>query len=281
MRLTVTARSLLFVPATSPHLIAKAAGRGADAVIVDLEDSVPLDRKTEARETAADAIRQLSGQTSVLVRVNDAMELLQADIEALPLDRLQGVLLPKAESAAQVQTLAHLMAQRASADARPLPIAALIETPLGVVRAESIATAHPSVCALGFGGEDYALEMGVEPQPDSLLWPAQAVANCARAFGLAAWGLPGSVAEINDMAAFAGLVGMARRIGFSGTVCIHPRQVPIANTGFDPTEEERRWAREVVAAAQESLAQGLGVISINGRMIDRPVLERAKRLLQK
>jgi citrate lyase subunit beta/citryl-CoA lyase len=281
MHLTLTARSLLFVPATSPHLIAKAASRGADALIVDLEDSVPLDRKTEAREMAADAIRQLSEKTSVLVRVNDALELLRADIEALPLDRLRGVLLPKAESAAQVQALAELLAQRASTNARPLPIAALIETPLGVVRVESIATAHPSVCALGFGGEDYALEMGVEPQPDSLLWPAQCVANCARAFGLAAWGLPGSVAEINDMAAFARLVGMARRIGYSGTVCIHPRQVPVANAGFDPTEEERRWAREVVAAAQESLAQGLGVISINGRMIDRPVLERAKRLLEK
>ena len=281
MRLISNARSLLFVPATSPHLLAKAVERGADALIVDLEDAVPIDRKVEARGMAAQAIAQLAGQAVVMVRVNSAPELLRADIEALPLAQIQGVLLPKAESTAQVVALAGLLAQRRSDDPQALPIAALIETPLGVMRAEGIATAHPSVCALGFGAEDYASEMRVEPRPESLLWAAQAVTNCARAFGLACWGLPGSIAEISDMDAFADLVRQARDVGFSGTVCIHPRQVLVANAGFDPTEQELKWAHKVLAAAEEARARGLGAVSLDGRMIDRPIVERAMRLINK
>lgn len=279
MRL-IDARSLLFVPATSSHLLAKAAQRGADALIVDLEDAVPLERKAEAREMAARAVEQLASQAPVLVRVNSAMELLQADIAALPLARLQAVLLPKVESAAQVQALAELLAERGGRGAEPLPIVALIETPLGVVRAEMIAAAHRSLCALGFGAEDYAAEMLVEPLPDSLLWPAQALTNCARAFGLACWGLPGSVAEIGDMKAFATLVQQARSIGFSGTVCIHPRQIGVANTGFGPSGKELAWARKVLAADEDARAQGLGAVTLDGRLIDRPIVERAKRWLE-
>ncbi|MEJ7932305.1 CoA ester lyase [Ramlibacter sp. AN1015] len=274
------ARSLLFVPATSVHLLAKAAQRGADALIVDLEDAVPMDRKAPARQMAAQAIEQLVGQAGVLVRVNSAPELVREDVQCLPLHHLQAVLLPKVESAAQVQELARLLAQRQAPGAAPVPIAALIETPLGVLRAESIATAHQSVCALGFGAEDYASEMLVEPQPQSLLWAAQAVTNCARAFRLASWGLPGSVAEISDMDGFAALVKQARAVGFSGTVCIHPRQIPVANAGFGPTPQELAWARKVLAADEEARARGLGAVTLDGRMIDRPIVERARRWLK-
>ncbi len=273
------ARSLLFVPATSPHLLAKAAQRGADALIIDLEDAVPLERKSEARRMARQAIEQLAAQAPVLVRVNAPLDLLRADIEALPLTLLQGILLPKVESASQVLELAGLLATRQGPNAKPIPIASLIETALGVVRAESIATAHPSVCALGFGAEDYAAEMGVQPQPQSLLWAAQAVTTCARAFRLACWGLPGSVAEIEDMASFAEGVNLARSIGFSGTVCVHPRQVAVANAGFGPAEQELAWARKVLAADEKARAQGLGAVTLDGRMIDRPIVERARRWL--
>jgi citrate lyase subunit beta / citryl-CoA lyase len=192
---------------------------------------------------------------------------------------VQGVLQPKVESPSQVVLTAELLARRSDSGSAPVPLAALIETPLGVLRAEAIATAHPSLTALGFGAEDYAAEMRIAPHPEALQWAAQSVANCARAFGLACWGLPGSVAEIDDMSAFAGLVRRARDIGFSGTVCIHPRQVPVANTGFGPTEDDLLWATRVVAAAEQARVQGLGAISLDGRMIDRPVLERAKRLI--
>jgi citrate lyase subunit beta/citryl-CoA lyase len=274
------ARSLLFVPATSPHLLAKAAQRGADALIVDLEDAVPLDRKVEARAMAARAIEHLADRVAVLVRVNSAAELLFADIESLPLARLQGVMLPKVESAQQVQSLAAALAQRGDPGPSTMPIVALIETALGVLRAQEIATAHSSVCALGFGAEDYAAEMLVEPKPESLLWPAQAVSNCARAFNLACFGLPGSVAEIENMDAFAILIRQARSTGFTGTICIHPRQVGVANAGFGPSEQELAWARKVLAADDEARAKGLGAVTLEGRMLDRPIVERARRWLE-
>lgn len=276
----VEARSLLFIPATAPHMLAKSTQRGADALVIDLEDAVPMNRKIEARQLMVQAVERLAGQIPVLVRVNAPSDILCEDVAALPLSRIKCVLLPKAESAEQVKRLASLLEQKSEKHSAPTPIAALIETPLGVVRAEQISTAHPSVLALGFGGEDYAAEMGIAPKPESLLWPAQAVANCARAFHLACWGLPGSVAEIEDMQAFSDLVHQARRIGFSGTVCIHPRQVEFANKGFSPTDQELAWARKVVAAAQSTELQDKGVTIIDGRMVDKPIVERAQRWLK-
>lgn len=269
------ARSLLFVPATSTQLFRKAAERGADALIIDLEDAVPAARKAEARVLAAQAIDAMAGMVPLLARVNAAPELLAADIAALPLARLQGVLLPKVESVESIDSLADAIA-RATGPA----IVALIESPLGLLRADSIA-AHPALCALGFGSEDYATAMKVEPEPGPLLWAAQKVAVCARAFDLACWGLPGSVADIADVDSFGRLVRQARSIGFTGTVCIHPRQVAVANAGFGPSEQQLAWARKVIAADDEASAQGLGAVTLDGRMIDRPIVERARHWLQK
>jgi citrate lyase subunit beta/citryl-CoA lyase len=269
------ARSLLFVPATATAMLEKAVQRGADGIIIDLEDSIPPERKAEARAMAAQAIAALAGQVPLLVRVNSEEACLQADVAALPLSRLQAVMLPKVESLTQVDGLVDLMGM-AHAGAGLPPVAALVETPLGVLHADRIA-AHPALCALGFGAEDFACEMGVEPVPESLAWAAQKVATCARAHGLACWGLPGSIAEIQDMDAFGELVRLARRLGFTGTVCIHPRQVPMARSGFSPSVEQLAWARRVIAADEDARARGVGAVKLDGRMIDRPIVERARR----
>lgn len=269
------ARSLLFVPAIAPRMLAGAAARGADAVIVDLEDSVPAARKAEARAAAAPAIEALAQDVPVLVRVNAGAW--QDDIAGLPLAALAGVLLPKVEAPEQVQQLAAALAARCAA---PPPIAALVESALGVLRSERIAQAAPALCALGFGAEDFAADLGVAPQPASLLLPAQQVALAGRAYGLACWGLADSIAEIEDMQAFAASAVQARALGFTGTVCIHPRQVAAANAGFGPTAEELCWANEVLAAAQALGPQGQGAFEFRGRMVDRPILERARRWAQ-
>lgn len=268
-------RSLLFLPATAEHLLARAAQRGADALVIDLEDAVPPARKQEARGLATLAVAALSGRAPLLLRVNAEPALLAQDIASAPLAQIDAVMLPKVESAQQVQALVAMLAQSGHAT----PVVALIETALGVVQAASIAQAGPGLAALGFGAEDYAAEMGVAPQPRSLLWPAQQVATCARAWQLPCWGLPGSVAEIDDMAAFSDLVAQARAVGFTGTVCIHPRQVGVANAGFGPTADELAWAARVVAADHEAAARGLGAVVLDGRMVDRPVVERARRWL--
>lgn len=270
------ARSLLFVPATATGMLQKALQRGADAIIIDLEDGVATERKAEARGLAADAIADLSGRVPLLVRVNSAPDLLAADIASLPLDKLQAVMLPKVESVVQLDEITKAMVAAVGANAPP--ITALVETPKGVLHADSFAT-HPSLCALGFGAEDFASEMSVEPEPESLSWAAQKIVTCAHAYGLACWGLPGSIAEIQDMDAFGRLVQIARRMGFSGTVCIHPRQVPVVNTGFAPTAQQLEWAHKAIAANEEARASGLGAAKVDGRMIDRPIVERAQRLI--
>lgn len=271
-------RSLLFIPALSSHLFAKAAQRGADALILDLEDAIAFDRKEQARQALPQAVALLAGSLPVLVRVNSAEPLLSADLQALPHHGVTGVLLPKVESAEQVQQVAHRL-QTLGHSPASLPLIPLVETPLGVLHLESIATAHPAVGALGFGAEDYAAMLCVNPTPQSMSWAAHAVANCAAAFGLACWGLPGSVTEIDNETLFTELVGLARAMGFTGTVCIHPVQVQHANRGFGPSNDELAWARAVVDAGEQALAQGLGAVKLNGKMIDRPLIERARAWL--
>lgn len=270
-------RSLLFVPATSEHLWEKSTQRHADAVIIDLEDAIPLHKKEMARALAPNALRLMKERgVEVLLRVNSDPALWQLDLQCLPCHAFSAIMLPKVEKLDQVVSLAQTLAELS--EGKPPPIAALIETPIGVLAAASIAT-HPSLCALGFGAEDYSSAIGVNPNELALAWPAQQVITCAHAFGLQCWGLAGSVAEVNDMKAFAKNVAVARTIGFTGSVCIHPKQVPIVNKGFSPSAEELAWAAQVLQADQMATEKGVGVVLLNGRMIDKPIVDRARRWL--
>lgn len=273
-------RSLLFLPATAGHLLAKATGRGADALVVDLEDAVPPDRKAAARPMARDAVRRLAERgAAVVLRVNGDPALWRQDLEDMPLQDLAAVMLPKVETPAQVETLASALAgDAARGGVRTPPIAALLETPRGVLAAAQVAS-HPALCALGFGAEDYAAALGVPPEPAALAWPAQQVLTCAHAGGLECWGLAASIAVVDDLQAFERSVRAARAMGFTGSVCIHPAQVPVVNRGFSPSAEERAWAARVVAADEAAHAAGLGAVLLDGRMIDRPIVDRARRWL--
>lgn len=269
-------RSLLFVPATATAMVAKAHERGADALIVDLEDSIPLDHKARARPLAAEALRSLAKHGSmVLLRVNAEPGAWQADLKSLPsavLGSLSAVMLPKVEARAQIDALASVLDANGVNAPR---IAALIESPRGVLAAPDIAS-HPALCALGFGAEDYAAAIGVAPEPAALQWPAQQVLTCAHAYGLQCWGMAGSIADVGDLERFGGFAREARAIGFTGSVCIHPRQVAIVNQAFSPTEAELRWAARVVEADDAAQSAGTGAVLLDGRMIDRPVVMRAR-----
>jgi citrate lyase subunit beta/citryl-CoA lyase len=270
-------RSLLFIPATSTALLPKATSRGADALIVDLEDAIPFAQKDGARPLAASAIRSLAERgATVLLRLNSEPELWREDLKHQPLELLAGVMLPKVETADQIEALAQAL--RSAAPRSPVPVTIQIETPRGVLAAPSIC-AHPGLAAVGFGAEDYCATLAVPPTPAALTWPAQQVITCAHAFGLPCWGLAASIALINDPQAYAESVREARAIGFTGTVCIHPNQVQIVNEGFSPSAAELAWAQRVVDADQDAQAQGIGAILLDGRMIDRPIVERARRWL--
>jgi citrate lyase subunit beta/citryl-CoA lyase len=273
-------RSLLFLPATAEHLLAKATERGADALVIDLEDAIPPDRKAEARPMARAAVAQLSQRgATVLLRVNSDPALWAQDLQGMPLSQLAAVMLPKVETLSELENFSQALRARAIDRGHPPPpIAALLETPLGVLAAEQIAQ-HPALCALGFGAEDYAGALGVPPEPAALAWPAQKVLTCAHAYGLACWGLAGSIAAVDDVAGFEHTVRAGRAMGFTGSVCIHPRQVPIVNRGFSPSSEQLAWAERVVAADEAASRAGLGAVLMDGRMIDRPIVQRARRWL--
>ena len=273
-------RSWLFLPATAEHLLAKAPERGADALVIDLEDAIPPDRKAGARPMARAAVAQLAQRAAtVLLRVNSDPALWAQDLQGMPLSQLAAVMLPKVETLSELENFSQALRARAIDSGHPPPpIAALLETPLGVLAAEQIAQ-HPALCALGFGAEDYAGALGVPPEPAALAWPAQKVLTCAHAYGLACWGLAGSIAAVDDVAGFEHTVRAGRAMGFTGSVCIHPRQVPIVNRGFSPSSEELAWAERVVAADEAASRAGLGAVLLDGRMIDRPIVQRARRWL--
>lgn len=270
-------RSLLFVPATSEHLWEKASQRGADAVVIDLEDAIPIEKKELARAMAPKAIQLLKDMgADVVLRVNSDPQLWEQDLVGMPLKSLSAVMLPKVETKDQVEAFSKALTQHCSAT--PPPIAALLETPLGVLATSQIA-GHPSLCALGFGAEDYSGAIGVHPHALALTWPAQQVITGAHAYGLQCWGMAGSIAEVKDLDAFGKDVEFARSIGFTGSVCIHPNQVAIVNRGFSPSAAELEWAQKVVDADQAARADGLGAVLLEGKMIDKPIVDRARRWL--
>lgn len=270
-------RSLLFIPASAqPALLDRAAERGADALIVDLEDGVAPERKPAARQALHAVVSALADRgATVLLRVNADPVQWALDLAAAPTARLAALMLPKAESPAAVQALAQALDD---AGAMGLPLVPLVESPAGVLAAAAIA-AHPRVCALGFGAEDHATALGVPPTPRALAWPAAQVVHAAHAHGRACWGLAASIADFADLSHFEAAVHDARAMGFTGSVCIHPRQVPVLNAGFAPTADELSWARRVVEADRLARAAGQGTTQVDGRMVDRPIVERAQRWL--
>ncbi|MBU4611128.1 CoA ester lyase [Achromobacter sp. GG226] len=276
-------RSLLFVPATGRGFIDKAHLRGADAIVLDLEDAIAPEHKPAARAAITPAVRVLArhGMT-VFVRVNAEAQTWAADLASLPSDGVHGVMLPKAETAAQVARFAEaLAAHETGAGWRTtLLLAAVIETPLGVLHAAEIAASTPRLSALGFGMEDFSACLGVVPTPDTLRGPAQWVALAARAHGLGCWGLGDTIAAVTELDRLRTAVDQARALGFTGSIAVHPGQLPIINAGFGPSLADKAWAHRVVAAAAEARARGEGVIQVDGQMVDAPILRRAQDWLR-
>ncbi|SDG91075.1 citrate lyase subunit beta / citryl-CoA lyase [Pseudomonas flavescens] len=270
-------RSLLFVPADKPRLIEGAHKRGADALILDLEDAVPLADKPLARETLLASVTQLRAQgLEVIVRVNAEPEQLYQDLLACRRAEVSTLMLPKVESP---QSLAAFETQRATvaqeADFTPALIA-LIESPAALLRASEIAAA-PQVAALALGSEDFALSLGVAPSAACLSLPCQWLALAAAGHGKRAYGLAHSLADFSDLQALAAAAGQARATGLHGALCIHPSQVAVINRAFAPCDAELDWARQVVSAWDAAAG---GVARLGESMIDRPVIERARHLLK-
>jgi citrate lyase subunit beta/citryl-CoA lyase len=276
----VTFRSLLYVPAHAERFIAKAHERGADAIILDLEDAVPAAEKDRARAGLAETIATV-GQNGarVFVRINNEPELLKKDAEAACLAGAYGLYLPKSREARAISDLSAYLTPIERQARRPeMPFVALIEDAGAVLDARVMARA-PRVMALAVGSEDLALSMGAQPTPEVLRYPKLLVHYAAKAEGLLSFGTLRSIADYADLEAIRVAAEEAKAFGFDGASCVHPSAVPVLNAGFSPSADEIAWARRVVDAAQEAEARGLGAFALDGRMIDAPAVARARRTL--
>jgi len=276
-------RSYLFVPATSERKLDKAFASAADAVIVDLEDAVAVSEKPQARQTIA-ARLQAPAARPAFVRVNALSTPFGFDdIEAVVSPNLVGIILPKAESARDIEiadwTLTQIERRRGVPEGatRIVPI---IETARGLDQATAIAAASPRLASIAFGFVDLASDMGLDlGDDDGAIQHARfVVATASRAAGL-----PGPVdtafIDIKDLDRLRRSTELARRMGYSGKCCIHPAQIDVVNAVFSPGPEEVARARRIVEAFEQAEAGGVAALMVDGVMIDYPVVARAQRVL--
>jgi citrate lyase subunit beta/citryl-CoA lyase len=276
-------RSLLYVPVNVERFVEKAHTRGADAIQLDLEDAVPASEKAAARALVEkNAARVRRGGADVVVRINQPLELAVRDLESSICPDVDAVAIAKADSASHVKLLDELVTRLE--ERRGMPVGhtrfiAMIETAEAFLRMDEIPRASPRVVAMNIGGEDFALDCNMQPEDETLLYPKQRMIVAARAAGVMPLGFIGTVADFGDWERFRAMVRRSRRFGFDGAGCIHPGQVRIVNEEYTPSAEELAYARKVVELDREAAAAGRGSFQIEGKMIDRPVVTRAKRLL--
>ncbi|MDQ0325576.1 citrate lyase subunit beta/citryl-CoA lyase [Rhodopseudomonas julia] len=272
-------RSLIYVPADKPRALAKARGLVADAIIVDLEDAVAPDRKEDAREALREALAE-PFSAPVLVRINGlSSEWATEDLLAALAARPEGLLVPKVESAADLERVADALDQADALDR--ISLWAMIETPKALLNLAEIAASSEKLPLKGFvlGLNDLAKETGVRPAHDRgafLPWMMSVIA-AARAYGLVA--IDGVLNDFGDDARLEAECEHARALGFDGKSLIHPRQIDTANRIFAPSAEEIAEAETIVEAFARPENAGKGAIGIEGRMVERLHLHVAESLL--
>ncbi len=270
---------MLFVPAIARTRWEKAHTRGADAIIVDLEDSAQPEAKAEARTAVTAAVSTLAANgATATVRVNNDPKHLEADVEAAVTRGLAAIILPKVERPEEVEELAALLdatEYERGLERLTVKLIAVIESPLALERVREIANG-PRLIGISLGSEDFALSLGRPPAPLSLGLAAQTIAYAASARGLMGIGMATSIANFTDLDAFAAEARRSHAMGLTGAMCIHPNQVPVLNECFGASEADLAEARGILAAWDQRSG---GVVSHNGKMIDQPVVERARRLL--
>ncbi len=266
-------RSLLFAPANRHEMIAKFPRTPADVFVLDLEDAVPAADRPAARGALAQALaiaRQGERHHTVFVRVNDVRSAhFQPDVDALTSCDVDGIVLPKAESAADIaQLLSRLGAGRS------VPVMAGIESIRGVLDSLAIA-ASPQVMGVYFGAEDFAADMGARRTREGteVVYARSRVVLAAKAARVLA--VDQAVVEVRDDEQFRRDAMRGRDLGYDGKICLLPRQVELANEAFGPSEAEVDFARRLIAAYELAKSKGRGAIDFEGRMVDEPVLKHA------
>ena len=280
-------RSWMFVPGHRQKMIDKALGLGSDAIMLDIEDGVAPGEKDTARKLIAAALgrERLRRSPARFVRINAiGHERMAADLEAVLRPGLDGLVLPKVETPEEVLKVAAILKEREPAvkvERGGVKFLVAIESPKGLLNAPAIAASTDRVIGLMFGAEDYGRELGLptsrEGEARDLIYARSAMVVAAASAHVQA--VDGVWVDLQDGVGLLGFARQSRRLGFSGMSLIHPSQIDPINGVFSPTPEEIDYSQRVVQAYDEAVARGDGSIAFGGQLIDRPIVERARRTL--
>ena len=274
---------MMFVPGNNPGMMADAHIYGPDSIMLDLEDSVTMAEKDTARLLVYNALKSVNyGDTEMVVRINPLNTPYgKKDIEAVVKAGVHVIRMPKTETAEEVVEVEREI-ERVEKEIGCLgrtKIMAAIESTLGVVNAYAIATASSRMMGIALGAEDYCANLKAQRTPggDELRLARETIVVAARAAGIDA--LDTVYSNLNDMETFRQEVEYIHRLGFDGKSIINPRLIEVVNEVFAPTEKAIEKARTIIAAIKEAEKKGSGVIAVNGKMVDRPVVIRAQRTI--
>ena len=276
-------RSLMYVPVNVDKYVDKAHTRGADVIQLDLEDAVPPAEKDKARtlvEAAAKKVKR--GGADVVVRINRPLSMTVRDLEHSICPDVDGIACTKVDSASHVRLLDEVVSELE--EKRGMPVGhtkfiTMIETPDAFFRFQEITQSCERIVACNIGGEDFALNCNFQPTGEALFYPKQHMIIAASAAGILPLGFIDSVAGFGDWEKFRAMVRRSRSFGFMGAGCIHPGQVTIVNEEYTPAAEEVEYARKIIQLDAEAAAAGRGSWSLDGKMIDIPIIVRAQKLI--
>ncbi|ACL69226.1 HpcH/HpaI aldolase/citrate lyase family protein [Halothermothrix orenii] len=279
-------RSMLYIPANNPGMIQDAFIYGADAILFDLEDSITLTEKDAARYLLCNALQELDfGQAEIVVRINPLnTEYGRNDLEVIVPAKPDAIRVPKVETGEQIKKIDSLLGKlerKAGITRGSIEIMAMIETARGVLNAREIAKASPRITALNLGAEDLTADLGVRRSDEGieLLYARSQIIYAAAENGIDI--IDTVYSDVENITGLKEEAIMSKRLGFTGKSVIHPKQIEIVNSVFTPSTEEIKEAEKIVKRALEAEKRGFGVVTVDGKMVDIPVIERAKKLLDR
>lgn len=276
-------RTMMFVPGANAAMLRDAPLFGADSIMFDLEDSVSLKEKDTSRALVHFALKTFDySSVETVVRVNGLDSCGALDIEAVVLAGVNVIRLPKTETAQDiidVEAVIERVERENSIEVGRTRMMAAIESAEGVLNAREIAKASKRLIGIALGAEDYVTNMKTRRYPDGqeLFFARNMILHAARAAGIAA--IDTVYSDVNNTEGFQNEVRMIKQLGFDGKSVINPRQIPLVNEIYTPTKKEIDHAKQVIWAIREAESKGSGVISLNGKMVDKPIVERAERVI--
>ena len=277
-------RTLLYIPGNNPAMIQSAGFLGADFVVFDLEDAIPINQKDSARILVKNALKSIDfNSVETMVRINSwGSGFTKKDLDNIIPSEPDIILLPKAESKEDIEKVVRCieLEEKKYNKKIPIDIFALIETPLGVINSLEIACADKRMTGLQFGAEDFTANIGTKrtKSGEELFYSRSQIILACKAKGISAIDTP--FVDIDDMEGLGKETEFAKQLGFDGKAVISPLHIDVVNEIFSPDEREISWAKKVLNAFEKGEKEGKGAVSVDRKMVDAPIAARARRIIE-